>query len=323
MKLSVCVPVYKMSPFIEKCARSLFEQTLEDIEFIFIDDCTPDDSITILEDVLRDYPSRQKDVKIVRHEKNSGLVRSRKTGLAVATGEFVTHCDADDWIDLDLYEKMVSAAERSAADMVFCPLVHDDEPKCPGMWDKPFDGSGSDFYELAGKIMGFYSTVNKVYRRSIIDAHPVEVPDQVRIGEDMCRTMQTVWQCRRVVSVIDSVYHYRRNVTSMSLKFDHRRSIEDLMAIYEVFERNLPSDVARKPRQFIAYDILFTGMRLGVLSGAEHALWRRRYRTYGDLPLPPPHFIKRMLLFYLVLWSYSLSRIVFRCLRWRRFKGFQ
>ena len=79
-KVSVIVPVYKVEPFIESCARSLFDQTLDDIEYIFVDDCTPDRSMEILREVLSAYPGRNDRVKWLRMPVNSGLPAVRKVG---------------------------------------------------------------------------------------------------------------------------------------------------------------------------------------------------------------------------------------------------
>ena len=111
IKVSVCIPVYGVEKYIEKCARSLFEQTMQDgIEFIFVNDCTKDRSIEILEQVLAEYPHRKEQTRIIHHEKNRGLVAARNTGLAYASGEYIIHCDSDDWVELDMYEKMYKKA---------------------------------------------------------------------------------------------------------------------------------------------------------------------------------------------------------------------
>ena len=70
MKVSVLVPVYGVAQYIGACAASLFGQTYRDIEFIFVDDCSPDDSISVLKAVLKAYPDRENQVRILRHEAN-------------------------------------------------------------------------------------------------------------------------------------------------------------------------------------------------------------------------------------------------------------
>ena len=71
--VSVIIPGYKVERYIERCARSLFSQTLEDIEYIFVNDCSPDRSVEILEKVLEDFPQRKTQVKIISNPENRGV----------------------------------------------------------------------------------------------------------------------------------------------------------------------------------------------------------------------------------------------------------
>ncbi|MSH99652.1 glycosyltransferase, partial [Escherichia coli] len=84
--VSILVPVYKVEKYIEKCAMSLFEQTYDNIEYVFVDDCSPDDSIALLESIMERYPKRKEQVKIVAHEKNAGLSNARITGINNCSG---------------------------------------------------------------------------------------------------------------------------------------------------------------------------------------------------------------------------------------------
>ena len=121
-KVSVLVPVYGVEKYIERCARSLFEQTLDDIEFIFVDDCTPDRSIEILESVIEEYRLRfaekNYDVRIVRMPTNSGLAAVRRHGIQLATGDYITFCDSDDIMPEDAVESLYNLAVESDADIV-------------------------------------------------------------------------------------------------------------------------------------------------------------------------------------------------------------
>ena len=98
MKLSVCVPIYGTEKYIERCARSLFDQDIQDVEYIFVNDCTKDAAIDVLKNVVADYPYVGSRVKIINHEKNKGLAGARLTGLQNATGEYVWCVDSDDYI---------------------------------------------------------------------------------------------------------------------------------------------------------------------------------------------------------------------------------
>ena len=98
MKVSVIVPIYKVERFIARCVTSLMKQTLQDVEYIFVDDATPDQSLSILQEVLVAYPERKKYVKILHHKDNQGLPAARNTGLEVSEGEYIFHCDSDDYV---------------------------------------------------------------------------------------------------------------------------------------------------------------------------------------------------------------------------------
>ena len=91
VKVSVCIPVYGVEKYIERCARSLFEQTLDSMEYVFVDDCSPDNSIEIMQKVLEEYPHRQEQVKIIRHEVNQGVGAARNHAVAACTGNYIIH----------------------------------------------------------------------------------------------------------------------------------------------------------------------------------------------------------------------------------------
>lgn len=123
-KVSVIIPVYGVEKYIERCARSLFEQTLNDIEFIFVNDCTPDNSISILETTLGEYPNRKNQVRIINQPRNMGAAQARKDGILAADGEYVIQCDSDDWVDPNMYFDMLKQAESTGADIVMCKKIN-------------------------------------------------------------------------------------------------------------------------------------------------------------------------------------------------------
>ena len=117
-KVSILVPVYGVEKYIEQCAVSLMEQTYENIEYIFVNDCTKDNSINILREVINRYPQRKSQVQIINHEKNRGLAAARNTALDASSGEYLWHVDSDDWIALDAVEKLVNIAIAKKSDII-------------------------------------------------------------------------------------------------------------------------------------------------------------------------------------------------------------
>lgn len=119
-KVSIIVPIFKVRNFIERCACSLFEQTLEDIEYIFVDDVSPDNSVEILKSCIERYPERKVQVRILTHLQNMGVTAARNTGLKAATGTYIAYCDSDDYVERDMYKSLYDKAEEINADLVYC-----------------------------------------------------------------------------------------------------------------------------------------------------------------------------------------------------------
>ena len=118
-KVSVIIPVYGVEKYIARCAESLFRQTLDEVEFIFVNDCTLDRSIEILNEVLLRYPERIKQTRIIDMPHNSGQAKVRKIGILEARGEYVINCDSDDKVEIDCYEKLYNYAKNNNYDIVF------------------------------------------------------------------------------------------------------------------------------------------------------------------------------------------------------------
>ena len=118
MKVSILVPVYGVEKYIARCAESLFGQSHKDMEYIFVDDCTPDSSIGILRSVLERFPERQGQVRIIRHTVNQGVGAARATALEAASGECLMHADSDDYMPTNAVELLCRKMEATDADIV-------------------------------------------------------------------------------------------------------------------------------------------------------------------------------------------------------------
>lgn len=123
-KVSVFLPIYGVEKYIEKCIRSLFVQTLDEMEFIFVDDCTPDKSCDILYKLVEEYSQTIKEkrwsVILEHHKRNEGLAAARKTGIELSKGKYLIPCDSDDWVDPKMYEELYTKAISQNADLIFC-----------------------------------------------------------------------------------------------------------------------------------------------------------------------------------------------------------
>ena len=85
-----------------------------------MDDCSPDNSINLLKDILNRYPNRIPDTKILKHKNNRGSAAARNTGRKAAQGKYIIECDSDDWVEKNMYELMYNKAQQNNADIVIC-----------------------------------------------------------------------------------------------------------------------------------------------------------------------------------------------------------
>lgn len=204
--VSVIIPVYNVGKFIERCVRSLMEQTMDNVEYIFVDDASPDNSIQILQKVLADYPGRHDDVRILTHAKNKGLPAARNTGLAVATGKYIFHCDSDDFVEPDMLEQLYGNAIKCDADIVWCD------------WYLTFENSerymkqpayGTPLEALKAMLSGAmkYNVWNKLIRRSLYVENKIEFPAGYGMGEDMTIMLLFAY-AERISYLPHAFYHY-------------------------------------------------------------------------------------------------------------------
>ena len=220
-KVSVIIPVFKVRDFIERCAVSLFEQTLEEVEYIFVDDASPDRSIEILRRALTDYPNRQQQVRILTHEVNKGLPAARNTGLAVATGEYIFHCDSDDFVEREMLAEMYEAAKKANADIVWSDY-YDSYEHNERYLKQPVYHTAHD--ALCGMLCGRmkYNVWNKLVRKSLYHDYHITFPAGHSMGEDM--TMIKLFsRASKVLYHPHAYYHYVKwNVGSMTAKYTQK-----------------------------------------------------------------------------------------------------
>lgn len=225
-KVSVIIPVYKAEPYIERCVRTLFEQTLDDLEYIFVDDCSPDRSIEVMESVLAEYPARKSQVKVIRHEVNQGVSSARQHGVDAATGEYIIHCDPDDWVELNMYEALYLKATSNNCEIVLCDYIL--EYKDKSITKKINIKSTESTYLLLGLVNGNLhgSLWNKLIKRQLIQDNQITFTNQLTIYEDQIFCIKTLKITDKTTYCSHPFYHYDQYSNSNSLvrqKYDKRQ----------------------------------------------------------------------------------------------------
>lgn len=205
--VSILVPIYGVEKFVEKCAVSLFEQTYSNIEYVFVDDCTPDHSIEILQNVITQYPDREDKVRILHHEYNRGLAAARNTAIENARGEYVMHVDSDDYLDIYAVEKSVNMIRRENADSVMFGIRHIFLDK---MVDQgitiPF--CVKDYVKKLIQRECAVCICGGMYRRSLYIENGVRAIEGLNMGEDYATKPRLMYYARKVVYIDEPLYNY-------------------------------------------------------------------------------------------------------------------
>lgn len=227
--ISVIVPVYNCEQYLEQCIDSILAQTYSDLEILLVDDGSTDHTGKIC-DAYAAFDSR---IKVI-HKKNKGAASARKAGFEKALGEYIAFVDGDDWIEPDMYEKLLLPFSTSNVDIVLCGRFEDTGDKSvqkrhsfpPGIYDKkalavnvyPEMISRGTFFEMG--ISGFMW--DKLFRREHLENFLMAVDDRVTIGEDALCAYPALLHAEGIAILDDCLYHYRQNSVSITKKKEDR-----------------------------------------------------------------------------------------------------
>lgn len=238
--ISVIVPIYNVEKYLDRCVDSIINQTYKNLEIILVDDGSPDNCPQICDD----YAKKDSRIKVV-HKENGGLSDARNVGMEVATGEYVSFIDSDDYVSLDFYETLFQTMIDNDSDIVECSVVKFYE-------DNNFDEYSDDLkvtnydtlYGLEGLINEnpFKQHVwNKLYKSSVA----LDIPYAVgKLNEDEFWTYQIFGKAKKVTRINKTMYHYfQRGSSIMGNGYNIRRldALEGKMNRQAYIEKNFPT----------------------------------------------------------------------------------
>lgn len=237
MKVSIIIPVYKVSKFIEKSINCICKQTMQEgVECIIVNDCTPDDSIVKAKQIIDAY-NGSIIFKVIEHEKNRGLAAARSTGMKHATGDYVLHLDSDDFYEYNMVEELYNNAIENDADVAMCDIfntyINNEYVYTINTLNSPEE------YVLA-LINREYNTFlwniwNKMIKREIFINNQITWTEGIDNGEDLLICTKLFCFVRNVSKVNKALYHYTHyNTTSFLNTTD---LIENELLIIEEIEK--------------------------------------------------------------------------------------
>ncbi|ENQ3106078.1 Glycosyltransferase involved in cell wall bisynthesis [Bacillus sp. 491mf] len=254
IKVSVIIPVYNAGKYITQCVESLLNQTLEQCEFIFINDGSTDNS----SEVIESYKELDRRIILINQE-NQGVSIARNKGLSVATGEYVGFVDADDYIERDMYEILYNSAKQVDCDVVISNINGEmDGHKVAIKYPFPVDTVLKKEYIDQELLPYFLKTdhlntaVNKIYKTKIINENDVKFPEKVALGEDGMFNIEFFSNATSMKYINYAGYHYREVTGSATRNIVEKDYFKRAM---EVYNMDLPQTYTDKVDKVRAHQL--------------------------------------------------------------------
>lgn len=229
LKVSVILPVFNAEKYIERAIRTLMCQTLKDVEFIVIDDGSTDDSFKIITHTMSYYPERQAQVTLITRE-NYGVAATRSQGIALASGDYITFIDSDDWVEPDWLELMYTKAVDDNSDVVVCDYFNENAKRAVHIHQKV---SSSNDECIRNLLLDKISNCNwnKLVARSIFLDCGIVFDSRYSLGEDFLVTFKIFINSKKISFISKPLYHYNLTNLSSLAKNVSDKSLEGLLGV--------------------------------------------------------------------------------------------
>lgn len=277
--ISVIVPVYKVEPYLDRCVRSIVEQTYTDLEIILVDDGSPDNCPAMCDA----WAERDSRVKVI-HKQNGGLSDARNAGMDIATGEYIGFVDSDDWIAPEMYQILYNMLQRDQSDIAACGIKMFWEDDTPPRMLTPAGQKVLDRESAMSAIVEERElkqpVVYKLYRREIISSIRFPVG---KYHEDVFWSYQAVGSAQRVsVTDIPCYFYMQRSGSIMGEGFSLRRldALEACAQRQQYIEQRFPQLSEQAAIDFCFRCMYQQQMALRYLRGAERREAGRIIRRY-------------------------------------------
>jgi len=209
MKVSILIPIYKAEKFFAECLTAVFEQTYNEIEYVFVNDATPDNSMEVLRETIKKYPQRESSVVIVRNEQNRGIANTRNTLIEHATGDYIYFVDSDDIIEKNTIETFVTMAQKENADIVRCDYFQFYGGQSHPVIRKPIASNEDLLAHCLSNDYGMESLCFLFIRRSLFTEHHLRFPENIDGCEDFLMTVKLFYYTNKVIDTHLPLYYYR------------------------------------------------------------------------------------------------------------------
>ena len=260
--VSIIVPIYKVEDYIRECIDSILAQTYPYFELILVDDGSPDNCGRICDD----YAKGDNRIKVV-HKVNGGISSARNAGLEVAKGEWIMHVDGDDWIEPDMIESLIEAAQITGADMVIGDFVK----YGPSAGYNKLPTWSSDKKKSMTNYIAYVMTTiwGSIAKRSLYADHSLKSPDGISYCEDFHLIVRLCHFANKIVNVHRPFYNYRYRSTSIMSNMSRKTEADEQWAYQDTIRFFKEQGVYEDYRRVMSWRVLKSAQEL-LLDPAGH-----------------------------------------------------
>lgn len=285
-KVSISVAVYNVEKYLRKCLDSLVNQTLQDIEIIVVNDGSTDSS----ESICKEYAERDSRIILISKE-NGGLATARQAALEVANGQFFCACDADDWVELSMYEKLLKKAAQTNADIVMCDYWSEYPNGFQVAHSYNYEADKEkDLLDLALRDIFPHMIWNKLIRLDVFRKYGISWNAGINMGEDFLMTIKLLQYPLSIQKLNACLYHYRRVIGGTS--YTNQITLSSLNQSFEIrkwVDNNIDTQKYSVGVFHIWISLAFTSLRVvgGINADYRDAIFKRikisRFFLYRQL----------------------------------------
>ncbi len=265
MKISVLIPFYNVEKFFEQNIRSLFSNKYATkVEFIFVNDCSTDNSLLVLTNVIREFQHLKSNIKIINNEKNLGICKTRNVLINNALGEYILFVDSDDWVEPDYLDEFYNSVQDSDPDIVFCDYYSEKNNKSIRYKQIVSDLPSSNLEHLLKDEIPGYLWV-KLIKKNIITTNNITF-ENFDILEDFLFSLRILIFSKSFKYINKPLYHYRIQENSILHKdyksvfnpmFNALAEVSNILINHNLYSKYINALIYRKlniKKKFLTYN---------------------------------------------------------------------
>lgn len=285
IKLSIILPVYNVAKYLDKCINSLLNQTIKELEFIFVNDGTPDNSV----EIIKKYQKQDKRIKLIEKE-NGGQASARNLGLKHAKGEYIAFLDSDDYVSEDMYEILYNRAKKDDLDIVICNyyLTYPDRIE-------EFKNNITNKKEKNINIKEYITLSpcpwNRIFKRSFLENQEFNFPEGI-IYEDYASIPLLGRGNPKVVYINKCLHYYVQSDSSTLRNKEYKSKYEDIFKANEYLYKNM---IDKGYNEELEYMLTYHYLYLGSLNFYKYKKYKNIDRIANDMKKYFPNWHKNKL----------------------------